>query len=280
MITKIIACADVHFKSLRGIDEQKIVFEEFIKQCKEIVAENGAEQTRIVVAGDIFDAKIAVTNESILAVHWFLKELNDVCKTIVIAGNHDLLRDNLTRIDSLTPLFEIGDLPNVVYLDKILDYKSGCLLDDDVVWCDFSIFEDFNPPCVKAEREKYRGKSYKYVGLVHADVTGAITTTNFSTEFGLDPNLFEDCDFVVAGHIHKTQEIKKNGVKIVYCSSIRQKEFGETVTEHGFVLWDVSTPEEPEYEYREVENKEGGYFKFAITEIEDIENDYEELINL
>lgn len=279
MVTKIISCADIHFKSLIGLAEQKKVYEVFFEQCREVVNENGAENTRIVVAGDIFDAKIAVTNESILAVHWFFSELNKICKTIVIAGNHDLLRDNLKRVDSLTPIFEIGDLPNVVYLDRTLDYKSGCLLDDNIVWCNYSIFEDFNPPCIKAEKAKYKGKDYTYVGLIHADVNGAITTTNFSAEYGIDPNVFEDCDFVIAGHIHKTQELKKNGVKIVYCSSLRQKDFGETVTQHGFVLWSIEDGD-VDYEYIEVPNNDGGFFKFSINDISDINDDYEELINL
>lgn len=280
MISKIIACADIHFKSWRGIDEQKKVYERFFEECRDVVASNKTGETRIVVAGDIFDSKISITNESILAVHWFFSELNKICKTIVIAGNHDLLRDNLSRVDSLTPIFEIGDLPNVVYLDKELGYKSGCLLDDDVVWCNYSIFEDFNPPCIKAERARYEDKPYKYVGIVHADVAGSITTTNFTAEYGLDSNLFEDCDIVIAGHIHKTQEIKKNGVRIVYCSSLKQKDFGETVTEHGFVLWDVEDPEEISYEYVEVPNPDGGFFKFVIEDEADIVLDYEELQNL
>ena len=78
----------------------------------------------------------------------------------------------------------------------------------------------------------------------------------------------------------KRQELKKNGVKIVYCSSIKQKEFGETITGHGYVLWDISDYEEPTYECVDIPNENGGYFQFEINSIDDIKEDREELINL
>ena len=53
---------------------------------------------------DLYNNKIAITNESLIAMNWFLSELNDICKTIVIAGNHDMLMNNTERIDSLIPL--------------------------------------------------------------------------------------------------------------------------------------------------------------------------------
>lgn len=278
MVTKIIACSDIHVPSYKGIAELKDVLSGFIDQCKKIAKDNGKTKTRIVVAGDVFHNKTSVTNESILAVHWFLKELNSICKTIVIAGNHDFLLNNMDRIDSLTPIFEMGDLKNVVYLDQFLEYKSGIYVDDDIVWCLYSSFDGFTTPNIK--EKKYgvlESENYTYVGLIHGDVNGAMTATNYVVEHGLDGGVFEDCDFVIAGHIHKKQEIKKNGVKIVYCSSIKQTNMGESVSGHGFVLWDVKNRD---YEYVDVKNDKSGFYKFEIYGIDDIENDYEELINL
>lgn len=280
MITKIITCADIHIPNFNGIDDLKEILKTFIKQCSKIVQEEkNSGDVRIVVAGDIFHKKIDVTNESILAAHWFLTELGKVAKTIIIAGNHDMLMNNTDRVDSLTPVFELGKMKNVIYLDKELKYKSGCFEDDNVVWCLWSSFDGFNSPDTQFARIKF-GEDKTYVGLIHADINGAITTTRNITENGIDPNIFEDCDFVIAGHIHKKQEIKKNGVKIVYCSSINQKDFGESISEHGFVVWDISDKDDYTYEYIETPNKDHGYFKFTINNIEDIENDDEQLINL
>lgn len=278
-ITKIIAFADVHIPLYNGLQELKDILTTFIKQCTEIVEKEGKDNVRIVCCGDLLHNKITQSNESLLLAYWFLSELGKIAKTIVIAGNHDMLMNNIDRVDSITPVFEISKMKNVIYLDKQFKYKSDCLKDDNVVWCLYSSFEGFNPPDIQAAKTKY-GDDKTYVGLIHGDVNGAVTATAHVTENGIDPNVFENCDFVIAGHIHKKQEIKKNGVKIVYCSSINQKNFGESITEHGFVLWDISDKDDYTYEYIDVPNPDGGYYKFVINSIDDINNDMEELINL
>ncbi len=280
MITKIIACSDIHIPALKGIDELKAHLERFIAKCKKVIKEEDSpENVRIVVAGDIFHNKITVTNESILCANWFFSELDKLCKTYIIIGNHDLLMNNTDRVDSLSPLFEIGNYKQVMFLDKELGCKSGIYEDDNVAWCLFSSFSGFNTPDIKMHKETNKGKKFTYVGLIHADVNGAITVTNYTTDNGIDPSVFEDCDFVIAGHIHKRQEIKKNGVRIVYCSSIKQRDFGESVTGHGFILWDIEDPEDITYKNVNIPDEDGGYYKFTINDISDIENDKEELMN-
>ena len=209
MVTKIIACSDIHIPSLKGIDELKETLTVFIEKCKKIVKdEDGPENVRIVVAGDIFHNKLAITNESILCAHWFFSELDKICKTFIVIGNHDFLMNNTGRVDSLSPLFEIGSYKQVYFLDKELGLQSGIYKDDNIAWCLYSSFTGFNTPEIEMFREADSGTSNPadvYVGVIHGDVNGAITTTNRVTENGLDPGIFDGCDFVIAGHIHKRQ---------------------------------------------------------------------------
>lgn len=283
MVTKIIACSDIHIPSLKGIDELKETLTVFIEKCKKIVKdEDGPENVRIVVAGDIFHNKLAITNESILCAHWFFSELDKICKTFIVIGNHDFLMNNTGRVDSLSPLFEIGSYKQVYFLDKELGLQSGIYKDDNIAWCLYSSFSGFNTPDINVHKEAEKGTDNPaeiYVGVIHGDVNGAITTTNRVTENGLDPGIFDGCDFVIAGHIHKRQEIKKNGVRIVYCSSIRQRDMGESINGHGFVLWDIEDPEDIEYKYVDIPNPDGGFYKFVVNDISDIQNDKEELLN-
>ena len=283
MVTKIIACSDIHIPSLKGIDELKETLTVFLEKCRKIVKEEDSpENVRVVVAGDIFHQKIAITNESILCANWFFSELDKICKTFIVIGNHDFLMNNTGRVDSLSPLFEIGSYNQVYFLYKELDFKSGVYKDDNVAWCLYSSFTGFNTPEIEMFREADGGTPNPadvYVGVIHGDVNGAITTTNRVTENGLDPGIFDGCDFVIAGHIHKRQEIKKNGVRIVYCSSIRQRDMGESINGHGFVLWDVEDPEDIEYKYIDIPNPNGGFYKFVVNDISDIQNDKEELLN-
>lgn len=283
MVTKIIACSDIHIPSLKGIDELKETLTAFIEKCKKIVKdEDGPENVRIVVAGDIFHNKLAITNESILCAHWFFSELDKICKTFIVIGNHDFLMNNTGRVDSLSPLFEIGSYKQVYFLDKELGLQSGIYKDDNIAWCLYSSFTGFNTPDINVHKEAEKGTDNPaeiYVGVIHGDVNGAITTTNRVTENGLDPGIFDGCDFVIAGHIHKRQEIKKNGVRIVYCSSIRQRDMGESINGHGFVVWDTEDAEDIEYKYVDIPNPNGGFYKFVVNDISDIQNDKEELLN-
>lgn len=283
MVTKIIACSDIHIPSLKGIDELKETLTVFIEKCKKIVKdEDGPENVRIVVAGDIFHNKLAITNESILCAHWFFSELDKICKTFIVIGNHDFLMNNTGRVDSLSPLFEIGSYKQVYFLDKELGLQSGIYKDDNIAWCLYSSFTGFNTPDINVHKEAEKGTDNPaeiYVGVIHGDVNGAITTTNRVTENGLDPGIFDGCDFVIAGHIHKRQEIKKNGVRIVYCSSIKQRDMGESINGHGFVVWDTEDAEDIEYKYVDIPNPDGGFYKFVVNDISDIQNDKEELLN-
>lgn len=284
MITKIISCADIHIPALKGIDELKVILSKFIQECEKIVKEEGSESVRIVVAGDILHNKISVTNESILAAHWFFSQLDKICKTIVIIGNHDFLMNNMDRVDSLSPLFDIGGYKQVIFLDKELGCKSGIYDDDNVSWCLYSSFSGFNRPDIDAHKvlnAETDKKDNFYVGLIHGDINGAITVTNYVSETGISQDVFDGCDFVIAGHIHKRQELKKNDIKIVYCSSINQKDYGESVTGHGFVLWDIDVDDKLDisYKYIDIPNEDGGFYKFEINDISDLEKDEEDLIN-
>ena len=281
-VNKIIACSDIHIPSLKGIDDLKEILTTFLEQCKKIVKKEGTNNVRIAILGDIVNNKTNITSELILAVNWFFTELDKICKTIVIAGNHDFLMNNTGRVDSLTPLFEIGNYKQVIFLDKELGYNSGIWVDDNIAWCLYSSFSGFNTPDILIHKEAHQGLDNApelYVGLIHGDINGAVTVTNRLTENGIDPGVFEGCDFVMAGHIHKRQVIKRDGVNIVYCSSINQKDMGESVNGHGFVLWDIEDPEDVEYKFVDVPNPDGGYFKFEINDISDIMDDKEELLN-
>jgi len=76
--------------------------------------------------------------------------------------------------------------------------------------------------------------------------------------------------------------MEKNKIKIkkvvnaIYPSSLIQQNFGESVSKHGFVLWDL---EDISYKHYEVENKTP-YYQFKITSIKDLDNGTEKITNL
>lgn len=276
MVKYILHCGDIHIRNLRRMEETTEQLEKFLNLCREAVKKHGADAIRIVVAGDVFTQKINISNEANLVASWFFRELNNIAKTIVIAGNHDFLMNNKSRVDSLTPIFEMGQYENVFYADKELGYTSGCIKDDNIVWCLYSSFDDFNQP-QDLEYTKSENVNSTFVGLFHGDVNGAKTDVGHMTERGLDGEYFSDMDFVCAGHIHKCQEIKKNGVKLVYSGSLIQQDYGENVSGHGFVVWNV---EKKTWKHQEIKNPDNGFFKVVINNENDITENNETFLNL
>ena len=275
MVTKIIAASDLHIKNFKGLDEIREQFQKFIDHCREIANENTPQKTRIVLCGDIVHSKIENSNESISIMAWFLKELDDICKTIVVCGNHDLNMSNLQRMDSITPVFEIYDFKQTIYIDRELNYSSGSLVDDNIVWCLYSTFDGFTGPS-DMEVLKSTNKTKKFVGLFHGDLNGAKNASGVALT-GLEISHFKGVDFVIAGHIHKQQSIKKKGSpEIVYCGSLIQQNFGEDVENHGFILWDVKGKT---WELVKVPNDDRGFYVFSITSEKDIEDGKEKYIN-
>ena len=274
MITKIIAASDLHIKNFNGLEEIKIQFQKFIDCCRKTAEENGAENTRIILCGDLLHSKLSSSNEALIISAWFLKELDAICKTIVVCGNHDLNMSNLQRVDSITPVFEMCEFQQTIYIDKELGYKSGSLVDDNIVWCLYSTFDNFSgPDNLEVLKETHKGK--KFIGLFHGDINGAKNAYGLSLT-GMELGHFAGMDFVIAGHIHKYQELNNKGVELVYCGSLIQQNFGEDVYEHGYVLWDI---ENNTHSFIKIPNEDYGYYQFSITCEEDIDNDKEKFAN-
>ena len=275
MIKYIISVSDIHVRNFKRMEETGEFLEKLVDYCKDFVSNHSKDEVRIVIAGDLFDQKISVSNESTTYVSWMLRRLNEIATTYVICGNHDYLMNNATRMCSLTPIFTMSEFENCKYLDKELDYTSGIYEDENVAFCVYSTFDDFNRPEIDLYKAQNSDKTL--VGIIHADINGASTDVGRITDKGIDSTHFNGLDFVIAGHIHKRQEIKKNGVKVVYCGSLIQQDMGENLSGHGGVVWNVI---ENNWQSFDLDRGEYGFYKFVIDDIDDIDNDREKIINL
>ncbi len=274
MIKHIIHTADIHIRNHRRMEEYQLNLQWFIDKCREFCLNNNADETRIVIIGDLFHSKSDLSPECYTMGAWFLRELDSICKTIVIAGNHDIT-DNTDRLDPLTAMFSMCKFKQVYYLDKELEYQSGCIVDDNIVWCLYSVFDNFSKPNI--DEIKISNPDKTYVALYHGDIISARTDAGYQSMNGLNASYFDGVDFGLFGHIHKRQTIKYEGTPLVYCGSLIQQDHGENMSSHGFLVWDT---EEISFSSVENENKEYGYYTFKIDDIEDLEMDDEEIINL
>jgi DNA repair exonuclease SbcCD nuclease subunit len=109
-------------------------------------------------------------------------------------------------------------------------------------------------------------------------INGATNNQGFKFLHGSDVEKFNVCDIVLCGDIHKRQVLKtKNDVHVIYPGSMIQQDFSETISEHGYNLVKLSDSGIT-YNFTDLENPIK-YLNFKITDIEDIEEDKEELLN-
>lgn len=273
MIKCVIHIADVHIRPYVRLGEYAEVLSSFVKKVKEITSSYDKDEVRIVISGDLFESKNTISNELMTFSSFFLRKLESISKVLVLAGNHDLLLGNTSRTDTLTALFDTANFENCVFLDRELKYESGIVKDDNVMWAVYSIYDSYKRPMI--EQINRTDENTKIVGLYHGLVVGATMDNGSVIDGGIDGDAFNGCDCVMAGHIHKRQVLRRNGIDIVYPSSLIQQKFGETVSSHGFAVWNM---EDLSYKFIDVDT-EYGLYNIEINSIEDIDNDKERLIN-
>lgn len=270
-IKVVIHMADIHLRTFRLHEEYGEVFKLTLKKIRNLVKDYSRDEIRIVIAGDYVHQKITISNELLILGTWFLRKLESIAPVIIIAGNHDLLENNKDRVDSITPMVKLLPDLNIKYFTG----ESSCYLDNNVVWCVYSIFDENNRPDIEKSRDEF-GDDKTYVGLYHAPVLGARTDIGYEFDHGMSFEHFEGCDMVMMGDIHKRQIWNHKGIPIAYPSSLIQQNFGETISNHGFLLWDVESKTIQEHNIE----TEYGFYQFRIKSLEDIENDNEILTNL
>lgn len=262
MIKHIVHIADIHIRNTQYHDMYCRQFAKFYKELSNFNYQ--LEETRIVIAGDIFHQKINISNEQLILASQFITELSKFGKVIIIPGNHDFLENNTDRIDSITPII------NLLQTDKISYYRKGGVYEDENInWVVYSLYEHNKRP----DFEKTKNK--KHIGIFHGPIQGSTTDTGYVFETGYDKLNFRDLDIVLCGDIHKRTVIKLQKIDIIYPSSLIQQNFGETIKKHGFGVYDV---EKNKYNFYDIEN-ESSFLHFKITNIKDIENNEEELLN-
>lgn len=265
MIKVIVHLSDLHIRTLHMLDLYKIQLQKFIDDIKEKFADYEYDEIRIAITGDIFHQKLVISNEQLLMVSWFFTEVAKIGKIVIIPGNHDFLENNILRIDSITPVVELLNNPNIVY------YKDcGVYVDENIKWVVYSLYQHN----IRPEFEKEDG--YTYVGLFHGTIQGLTTDLGFIFEDGYDKINFRGLNVCLCGDIHKRESITMDNTLIVMIGSFIQNNFGESVKHHGYGIYNVETNE---YTFTDIHN-DSPFLEFKITDIKDIEDGTETLSNL
>jgi DNA repair exonuclease SbcCD nuclease subunit len=266
MVKKIIHIADIHIRTFQMHDLYKTQFIKLINELKIEISDLNYEEVRVVIVGDIAHQKINISNEQMMITSWFINELTEsVGKVIIIPGNHDFLENNTQRLDSITPIVELLNNKNIRYFKD-----SGVYVDENINWVIYSLYQhNERPSFVKDENQLT-------VGLFHGVIQGMTTDVGFQFEDGYDRLNFVDLDLLLCGDIHKRQQFKlPGGGRGVMIGSLIQQNFGETVSNHGYGIYDIV---KDDYTFCDLQNEQP-FLHFIINDIKDIETQKEILIN-
>ena len=258
MVNKIVHFSDLHIRLFKDHDLYRNILIDMLNQFREI------KPDRIVFTGDLVHSKNQMTPELIEFVAWTLSECSKIAKTVLIIGNHDFLENNMSRLDALTPIVDSLHDENILYLKNRGEYE-----DENIDWVVFSLMDHNIPPDIeKTGRTK--------IGLFHGPVQGLTTDIGYKFDSGFESDKFAGCDLVLCGDIHKRQIFNIPGGKKAYMvGSTIQQNYGETITKHGFGIYDV---EKDDYTFVDLENPRP-FLSFKLSSYEDIENGSEKLAN-
>jgi DNA repair exonuclease SbcCD ATPase subunit/DNA repair exonuclease SbcCD nuclease subunit len=230
MIKSIAHIADLHIRLYKRHEEYRQVLDTL---CTDLQAwyTRVNKQGMIVLAGDIVHSKTDMSPEMVALTTEYLKKISDIAPTILIAGNHDLNLSNPHRLDALTPIVDSINSKTLYYLRD-----SGVTTFDNVDFAVFSIIGDAAswPDVPKSSNVK--------VALYHGPLINAKTDVGYTiTNHALDIKRFAGFDIVMLGDIHKYQVLQSSTPVILYPGSLIQQNHGETLENHGWIEWDLST---------------------------------------
>ena len=92
--------ADIHIRNAERHDEYKIIFKNIILKLREL------KPDYIIIAGDLFENYIEISNEAKIISGELLNALANICTVILIKGNHDIRIKNINAaiIEASIPL--------------------------------------------------------------------------------------------------------------------------------------------------------------------------------
>ena len=251
-INNIYHISDIHMCNDRKRDDE---YDKILMQIYEKIKNDTSEKI-IVITGDTFHDKDLATPDTFVKVINMLYKMRELCKVILILGNHDTISinsNNKTPIDVI--MHDRKDL-SINILNENKEYEIEGI--ENIV---FVLTTMNSNEVTKFERKE--GKYY--IGLYH----GIIQKSNYQNNCSVpkikkyfSSNDFINFDLTLLGDIHKHQYLDEQKT-IAYSGSILQRNFGETIDGHGIIKWNLK---DNISEFIELKN-EYAYITHHITDI-------------
>lgn len=217
---KVLLVGDPHLKISRIEDAR-----EFLDKLKLHVLSSGADYSKVVILGDLFDTFAVIRSEVMSLWFSFLSEVSESIgknNLILIVGNHDYAGAN-GGTHALEP-FKV--------LARVIDEVD--LINIGGVDCYFLPFKRENSDFERLAKEIPSGR----VLFCHQSFNGATFENGFYDPHGADPESVSHLSKVISGHIHSRQSVGSN---IYFPGTPFQQSFGEAGQEKGLVIVEIGS---------------------------------------
>jgi DNA repair exonuclease SbcCD nuclease subunit len=184
----IVHLSDVHIRLTKRHEEYREVFDKVYEEIKKT-----PENTIVINTGDTFHSKVDLSPEAVKEASEFFKKLADLRPTLVIAGNHDCLLTNVTRLDSISPIIDNLRHENLFYLKESKLYSFA-----DILINNMSVFTDHTKFVMMKDVSKKIKMSFDTtIALFHGGVFDAKTDVGYTiTNKSITNEMFDGHDMV------------------------------------------------------------------------------------
>ena len=237
-IDKIFHVSDIHIRTLKRHTEYREVFQNMFNY----INSHSTENSIAVVTGDIVHSKLDMSPELVQMLVDFFNGF--AIPTIVILGNHDMNLNNMHRIDAVSPILDVINNPNIIFIKDNGLFEFG-----GITWNHMAV--DKTPD--EYVRAKDFDAPYK-IALHHGAVNTAKTDIGYQiSNEHVTIEMFTGHDITLLGDIHKPAQFLDAAQTIAYPGSLIQQNHGEAL-DHGILVWDV---ENRRADFAEIQNDYG-----------------------
>lgn len=238
IVKGVVHLSDIHVRLSERHEEYREVFSKLYTSLSMLDKDH-----IIVITGDCLYTKDLLTPDCIVLFVEFVTRLSEIFPLFIIAGNHDTLETNRSRIDSISGILKDRSISNLYYLRDSGIYQYGNIL--------FGVSSLLIP--MDSNQTKPVFIQYEYlnqyiienqlinpitIALYHGQVGSPITSEG-KTLSGIPISNFDGYDYVMLGDIHKYQFLNPQKT-IAYSSSLISQNFGEFDDDHGYLLWNLN----------------------------------------
>jgi predicted MPP superfamily phosphohydrolase len=141
--------SDIHIEnSLSRFEEYKLIY----KKIEKVIKQKDVNKSLICITGDIIDFKNNITINGIEQLRYCLNFFANICKVILIAGNHDSNINDSSCIDLIDFIVNMNSKNNIYYLKQ-----SGLYKFNNIIFSVASIYDRkiINVSNIAKRNEKY-----------------------------------------------------------------------------------------------------------------------------